>query len=428
MMQAARSRLSRTSSIGVLAVSMAFLASCGMPPQPKSMVGTSDEEPVQPTKEYFASAEYGVKASPRVSTKRTRLPRGGGRDQIGKPYKVKGKWYTPREDRNYSKVGGASWYGDAFHGRLTANGEIYDMTHLTAAHPTMPLPSYARVTNMKNGASIVVRVNDRGPYSRGRIIDLSKRAAQMLDYTHTGVAKVKVDYLGRAPLHGQDEEFLLASYKPNGVRVGPSSTDDFGGGVMVAMGGRTPSGAVGSTVASASAFPGVLKAGRVKRTIVDTGTVGTPAVVRPAAYGAGDPVLPAFGPIAPERPTDLFVRETSTVLAMSYAEARFGAGADPFAALDLKATMTADDVVTSWKKRDEAAPVSEEYVAAGVFATKGEAEQVAEELSAFALVIVEPNMDGASVVTAYPDGRLPVDAILQHAWASGAAEAFVVRD
>ena len=115
------------------------------------------------SKEYFSEAKYGVKASPRVSNLRTRLPRGGGRDQVGKPYKVAGKWYYPKEDRQYRKVGGASWYGDAFHGRLTANGEVYDMTHLTAAHPTMPLPSYARVTNLKNGSSVIVRVNDRGP-------------------------------------------------------------------------------------------------------------------------------------------------------------------------------------------------------------------------------------------------------------------------
>ena len=123
------------------------------------------------SKEYFSEAEYGVKASPRVTNMQSNLPRGGGRDQLGKPYKVRGKMYYPKEDKNYKKVGAASWYGDAFHGRLTANGEIYDMTHLTAAHPTMPLPSYARVTNIENGSSVIVRVNDRGPYSHNRLID-----------------------------------------------------------------------------------------------------------------------------------------------------------------------------------------------------------------------------------------------------------------
>jgi rare lipoprotein A len=112
------------------------------------------------SKEYFSEKEYGVRASPRVvdvalasmpGAKMKRLPRGGGREQLGKPYKIRGKWYVPKEDPQYRAAGMASWYGDAFHGRLTANGEIYDMNHLSAAHPTMPLPSYARVTNKANG-------------------------------------------------------------------------------------------------------------------------------------------------------------------------------------------------------------------------------------------------------------------------------------
>ena len=163
-----------------------------------------------------------MKASPRVATKKSNLARGGGRDQLGKPYKVRGKIYYPKEDKNYRKTGLASWYGDAFHGRLTANGEIYDMTHLTAAHPTMPLPSYARVTNLENGSSVIVRVNDRGPYSHNRLIDLSKRAAELLDYTRTGTAKVKVEYVGRAPLDGRDDQYLMASYRPGNRAPDPS--------------------------------------------------------------------------------------------------------------------------------------------------------------------------------------------------------------
>ena len=202
------------------------------------------------SKEYFSESEYGVKASPRVSFKRSNLTRGGGRDQLGRPYKVRGKIYYPKEDKNYKKVGLASWYGDAFHGRLTANGEIYDMTHLTAAHPTMPLPSYARVTNTENGSSVIVRVNDRGPYSHNRLIDLSKRAAELLDYTHIGTARVKVEYVGRAPLDGHDDRYLMASYRP-GNRA-PDPSDGLPEGVMIAMNGPTPSADVG---ASAMAFP-----------------------------------------------------------------------------------------------------------------------------------------------------------------------------
>ena len=125
--------------------------------------------------------------------------------------------YLSPSERAYKKVGRASWYGAAFNGRLTANGEIYDMHNLTAAHPTMPLPSYARVTNLENGSSIIVRVNDRGPFAADRVIDLSQQAATMLDYKDDGLADVKVEYVGRAPIEGHDSEFLLASYKPGNI-------------------------------------------------------------------------------------------------------------------------------------------------------------------------------------------------------------------
>ncbi|MET3560016.1 rare lipoprotein A [Bartonella japonica] len=132
---------------------------------------------------------------------------------VGKPYQIKGKWYYPQNDPTYKRVGEASWYGSDFHGRLTANGEIYDMNLLTAAHPTMPLPSYARVTNLKNGSSIIVRVNDRGPFMKDRIIDLSKQAAELLGYANVGVANVKVEYISEAPIGYYDSAYLMASYK-----------------------------------------------------------------------------------------------------------------------------------------------------------------------------------------------------------------------
>ncbi|CBI76438.1 Rare lipoprotein A [Bartonella clarridgeiae 73] len=133
---------------------------------------------------------------------------------IGKPYQIKGKQYYPKADPTYQRVGQASWYGSYFHGRLTANGEVYNMNLLTAAHPTLPLPSYARVTNLKNGSSIIVRVNDRGPYIKNRIIDLSKQAATMLGYLNQGTADVKVEYVAEAPINNYDGEYLMASYKP----------------------------------------------------------------------------------------------------------------------------------------------------------------------------------------------------------------------
>ena len=115
--------------------------------------------------------------------------------KVGQPYQINGNWYYPREDYSYDETGIASWYGEDFHGERTANGEIYNMDELTAAHKTLPLPSLARVTNLENGHSIVVRVNDRGPFSGARIIDLSKRAADLLGFRQKGTAKVRVQVL-----------------------------------------------------------------------------------------------------------------------------------------------------------------------------------------------------------------------------------------
>lgn len=131
-------------------------------------------------------------------------PKGGGVYRVGEPYQLNGVWYQPAEDSRYDRVGTASWYGELFHGRRTANGEIYDMERLSAASPTLPMPVYARVTNLANGRSIVVRVNDRGPYRSNRIMDLSRRSAELLGYRQQGTARVRVQYLGRAPLNGDD--------------------------------------------------------------------------------------------------------------------------------------------------------------------------------------------------------------------------------
>jgi len=146
----------------------------------------------------------GEKLGERVIPLGQPVPRGGGYYSIGKPYQIAGAWYTPREEPGYDRVGSASWYGELFHGRRTANGEIYDMDRLSAAHPTLPLPVYARVTNLNNGRSLVVRINDRGPYARDRIIDLSRRSAELLGFRNHGTATVRVKYLGRAPLNGDD--------------------------------------------------------------------------------------------------------------------------------------------------------------------------------------------------------------------------------
>ena len=119
------------------------------------------------------------------------MPKGGGVYRVGKPYTIAGREYVPQEDVNYSAVGMASWYGKKFHGRRTASGEVYNMYAMTAAHPTLPIPSYARVRNPANGREIVVRINDRGPFHGGRILDLSYTAALKLDLLR-GVGAVEV--------------------------------------------------------------------------------------------------------------------------------------------------------------------------------------------------------------------------------------------
>ena len=168
------------------------------------------------------------------------VPKGGGSYLVGQPYQVAGLWYRPREDAGYDQVGRASWYGELFHGRRTANGEIYDMDRLSAAHPTLPLPVYARVTNLANGRTIVVRVNDRGPYARDRIIDLSRRSAELLDFRGDGTAQVRVKYLARAPMNGDDsyERRYLASQR----------------WMQVAAKGKSPHGGQGWT--TVSSLPG----------------------------------------------------------------------------------------------------------------------------------------------------------------------------
>lgn len=166
--------------------------------------------------------KYGVSSSPRVVAWGDPVPKGGGTYRVGKPYVVAGRTYVPEEDVNYRAEGLASWYGDDFHGRQTANGEVFDMGSLTAAHPTLPMPSYARVTNLSNGKSLVVRVNDRGPYHGNRLIDVSNKAAELLEFKGNGVARVRVEYVGRAPLEGSDDRQLMATLRTGVPAPSPS--------------------------------------------------------------------------------------------------------------------------------------------------------------------------------------------------------------
>lgn len=162
-------------------------------------------------KEYFPSSIWGP-SSPRVVADGEPVPRGGGTYMVGNPYTIAGKTYYPSQKR-YVATGLASWYGDAFHGRRTANGEVYDRDAISAAHPTMPLPSYARVTNLRNHYSMIVRVNDRGPFTEDRIMDVSRTTAEVLGFSRKGTTPLKVEYIGAADLAGSDDLKLLATLR-----------------------------------------------------------------------------------------------------------------------------------------------------------------------------------------------------------------------
>ncbi len=170
----------------------------------------------------MSNSKYGVSSSPRLVALGEPVPKGGGKYRVGKPYTIGGRTYEPQEDAAYSAEGLASWYGEDFHGRATANGEVYDMASISAAHTTLPIPSYARVTNLANQKSIIVRVNDRGPYHANRVIDLSVRTAKLLGFYDRGVTRVRVEYVGRASLGGSDDTKLAATLRTGTPAPGPS--------------------------------------------------------------------------------------------------------------------------------------------------------------------------------------------------------------
>jgi rare lipoprotein A len=207
-------------SLGVAALALAGCAT----PQPATRLSYAHGH------EHFSQSKYGH-ASRKVVADGEAVPHGGGQYLVGHPYTVAGHRYYPAEDPSYTATGMASWYGAAFHGRRTANGEVYDMASLSAAHPTMPLPSYARVTNLSNGYSVIVRVNDRGPYHAGRVMDVSSRVADVLDMKAMGTARVKVDYVGPAPMEGSDDSQLLASLRTDGS---PANMNGYSAPVMMA--------------------------------------------------------------------------------------------------------------------------------------------------------------------------------------------------
>jgi rare lipoprotein A len=196
-----------------------------------------------------------------------------GNYKVGDPYQIEGVWYTPREDFAYDEQGVASWYGPGFDGKRTANGDTYDQNALTAAHPTLQMPSKVQVTNLENGRSLALIVNDRGPYRRGRILDVSRRAAQLLGFDGNGTAKVRVRIL-------PEESLQLA-----------------------ALAGRK--GAAPILVARADGAPKAMPRGEVLATPLPSVAVAGPAPVTAAQLASAPPPLITTERV---RPTSIYVQ------------------------------------------------------------------------------------------------------------------------
>jgi len=227
--------------------------------------------------------------------------------KLGKPYQVAGVTYYPYHDSRFAEQGIASWYGSEFHGRSTANGEPFDMNAVTAAHKTLPLPSTVRVTNLENGRSVLVRVNDRGPFVNGRVIDLSRRAAQLLGVYGPGTAKVRVEFVEFASLYGS--ETAIAQNRPAlraqpavAVAAAASPIRQSGGLISTAEASEpapaevvlfTPSQANNMFV-QVGAFASKDNANRLKGTLLDMGD----AVVQPVNANGRILYRVRFGPIA----------------------------------------------------------------------------------------------------------------------------------
>jgi rare lipoprotein A len=390
--------------LAVVVAAAGIVASCS---SPNSRISYNTH-----SKEYFSERSYGA-ASPRVYAG-GKLPKGGGHAVVGDPYRVAGKTYIPRDNPRYSSVGLASWYGDAFHGRLTANGEVYDVNGLTAAHPTLPLPCYARVTNVENGRSMVVRVNDRGPFASDRIIDVSERVAGMLGFEQAGTANVKVDYVGPAQMDGLDENKLLASYR------GP----DAGGSMFAANNAPVPSAPV--ALASVAAVPRPVLA--TYRPVPVQAAVAGPLVLdpvyAPATDGNDDPLAPLIMRTG-------FVSSYASSSSVTAAQAAADSLAQPDAlqaALNRATAKKALQLGVAPQAAGAAAAVPAQVMQIGSFGDPQNAGRVAANFGRFGRVVTDQEQIGGrslTVVRVTVDPSVPPSAVVAAAQQIGLNGVFV---
>ncbi|MFN3687837.1 septal ring lytic transglycosylase RlpA family protein [Salinarimonas sp.] len=320
-----------------------------------------------------------------------RSPITGGRAHIGRPYSVGGRTFVPQHDPNYSREGLASWYGRDFHGRSTANGETFDRFAMTAAHPTMPLPSYARVTNLQNGHSVIVRVNDRGPFHGNRIIDVSRNVADTLRFRDAGTARVRVDYVGPASIHGSDDRILMATLRTDG-RPADMPVD---GATSIQIAAADRPVAPSLTFASA-ALPAPTRA-QAPQTVEAPQAVQAaelapaPAVAPVAAPAAAPAVVPAAtaAPLPPVRPN----LETLVVTQASLRSAPTAAPSTPVRAASFAPQPIVSEQVAAPVLRG-ALPVSANASAQLVgifFASPDQPAAGFAQREAFGEVLVQPN-------------------------------------
>ncbi len=321
----------------------------------------------------------------------------GGRRLVGEPYRIAGHTYVPREYKSYSAVGLASWYGRGFRGHHTANGEVYDVANLTAAHPTLPLPSYVRVTNLDNGRSVTVRVNDRGPFRRDRLIDVSAGVAELLGFERIGTARVKVDYMGPARLDGHDRKMLLASYRgprAGGDAVPPVAAGDAGARVFLVSDSLKP---------------------RPRRPIPDANGLDQPLLLTPESSGSD--ISQAFAPVGggPARvpPPPIPLR---TSLASSYAAAGELSGAEVAAAR-----------LAAPRAPRALPPAGARVIQLGVFSDPANASRIASSFRRFGRIEVATlSAEGRtlrSVRVVIEDPRIEIATVMSAATAAGLAGA-----
>lgn len=331
-------------------------------------------------------------------------PLQGGRYKVGKPYQIKGVWYYPAVDYDYVEEGVASWYGPGFHGKQTANGEIYDQNDMTAAHRTLPMPSVVRVTNLENGRSIKLTVNDRGPFARNRIIDVSRRAAQLLAFHQAGTTPVRVEIVA-------DESRQLALALTGSEYPGQ------------ALASRQPPATYAPAFAPVVAAPAVAEAAAAD--LPPAETAAAPVDPLPVDPLPVDPLPTWPAPVAAEPAPPLSADAAPPVVEPLYPQAGaspgYGGGFAPLAgpaAMAIGATAMA--------------PAGRAWIQAGAFAERGNAEKARAQLARLGPVAVSPSPVGGRGLYRVRVGPLPsfddADRLLAQVIRSGFPGSHIVVD